>query len=257
MKKKKTEGTEQYFPRWTVVILAVILLGLLLGGLFAKYRLDHQKQAQLTASEFHFTSDYLEEATANYTITDWKDGFDIQLYNYEKENTAQITQNAIHYTVELESGDGWNSFEDSQGGNFPAATEKKTQTIHVNAPVGAKAGDQVTVTVTSTAPFVKSLSATFTMEGKNQPDYSIKDQGDGTVVLQIQTNGYSGEISISWNPEKYDPDNTNSNMTGWTDNSHQGTITAEKNTTYELLFFKNTTESVAASTGSGTSITVS
>ena len=257
MKRKKREKESRKFPKCTAALLAVLLLCLLLGGLLAKYRSDDQRQAQLTASEFHFTSDYLEETIASYTITDWQDGFDIQLYNYEKENTAQITQEDITYRVSLSGSTNWNSFTDSNDGKFAKSTEKKIQKIHINAPVGASQGDTVTVEITTTAPFVKTLSATFTMAGKNQPDYTITDQGDGTVALQIQSNGYSGELQISWAAEKYDPDNTNQYMRRWADSSPQGTISVEKNTTYELLFFKNTTENVTTQRGSGTSITVS
>lgn len=239
--------------------LIVVFIGICTaGGIAAKYRTDQQKQAEAIAAEFHFTSDLLEEDGAEYTLTDWSDGFDIELYNYEKENTALISGEDITYSVQLSDNQSWYCNDNNQGKfeKDSSSGKAKSQTIHIQPQAGAKEGSQVTVTVKSKSPFEKTLSATFTMSGSKTPSYTIVDQNDGTVLLTIQTNSYSGDINVSWNKNKFDPDNTNEYMTAWKDSEANGTLKAASNTTYSLLFFKNTTENVTKRTGSGAAISL-
>ena len=237
--------------------LIVVFIGICMtGGMLAKYRTALQKRSDITASNFHFTSDLLEENGANYTLTDWSDGFDIELYNYEKENTALISDENITYSVQL-SDSNWMCQDNNGTLQKDSDGKGKAQTIHIDPKSGAEEGNAVTVTVKSTAPFKKTLSATFTMAGSSTPSYTIKDQGDGTVLLTIKTNSYSGTMNVSWNKNKFDPDNTNNYMTEWKDSTGSGTLDTSSNTTYLLLFFKNTTDDVADKSGSGTSISLS
>lgn len=239
--------------------LIVVFIGICMaGGILAKYRMDLQKQSGITASDFHFTSDLLEENGASYTLTDWSDGFDIELYNYEKENTALISDQDITYKVTLSDNTNWLCKDKNDGKLEKDSNGKaKSQTIHISPQTGAKDGSSVIVTVKSTSPFTKTLSATFKMEGSNTPSYTIEDQKDGTVLLTIKTNNYSSNINVSWNNEKFDPDNTNVYMADWKDIIGNGTLKASSNTTYSLLFFKNTTDHVTEENGSGTSISLS
>ena len=95
------------------------------------------------------------------------------------------------------------------------------------------------------------------MKGSNEPSYTVADQKDGTVLLTIKTNSYSGNVQVSWNAAQFDPDSTNPSMETWSDAAGKGTLSAEKNTTYELLFFKNTTDTVETQNDSGTQINLS
>ncbi len=227
-----------------------------MGGLMAKYRSDQQKQAEVKMAEFHFTSDLLEKNGASYTLPDWSDGFDIELYNYDKTDTKLISDTDITYKVTLSDTTKW-KFSDSHNGEMKTSTGKEVQIIHVDPQPGVQENDEVTVTVKTIAPFTKTLTATFTMKGSKEPFYEITDQRDGTVLLTIKTNSYSDEVQVSWNTAQFDPDSTNPVMEKWSDAAGNGILSAEKNTTYELLFFKNTTENVAEKNGSGTKINLS
>lgn len=101
-------------------------------------------------------------------------------------------------------------------------------------------------------PFTKTLSATFYIKGKKQPDYHIQDQGDGTVLLTAQSNSYNREMTISWDTDKYAPDNTNVQMESW--QSSPQTFSVQKNTTYEFLFFKKSIDAVTETSGNGVTI---
>ena len=264
--KKKNTGARR--NRMLLILLsAVLITGILAGGLLAKYRSENQKQAEMISSQFHVSSDYLAENNPSYEITDWKAGFDIQLYNYEKENTALISDDEITYKVDLSEGlkdkeektlqqDKW-TYSDTHNGKIAKSSEKQAQSIKIRpAPQSAvMENDSVTVTVTITSPFTKTLSATFTMKGKSQPDYTIKDQNDGSILVTIQSNSYDGDITVEWSADKYAPDNTNPLMANWTNPSQ--TLPVQKNTTYELLFFKKSVETITGNSGSGTTISLS
>ena len=259
---KKNTGTRKK-RKLPFILAAVLIAGLLTGGLLAKYRSDNQKDAEMIAAQFHVSSDYLTEATPSpsYDITDCQDGFDIQLYNYEKENTALVSdaETDIKYTVKLSNisdtsdTSDW-SYSDTNKGTMTGSSTKKSQSIRIIPPVTAGDGDSVRVTVKTTEPFTKTLSATFTVHGKSEPDYNIQDNGDGTVLLTIQSNNYAGAVTINWDADEYAPDNTDPQMESWSGSPKE--ISVEKNTTYELLFFKKSVKSITGTSGSGTSISI-
>lgn len=242
--------------------LAVTAIGT--GGLLAKYRTDRIQEAEMISAQFHMTSDYLEEDGKNidntdavYDITDWSSGFDILLYNYEKENLALIAADEIQYDVSITSNgtDGW-GYTDSGDGHLNQSQNRISETLHIIPGQQAETGDRVTVTVTTTAPFKKVLKATFIAKDSNLPKYTIKDQADGTVLLTIKTEAYSGQVTIRWNKDDFDPDSNNPLMKTWKDSTQMSSIPVEKNSTYTLLFFKNTAADVSETSGSGTDISL-
>ncbi len=237
--------------KWLWLFLPAVLVCILAGGVLARYTSDNQKQEEMKSSDFHLTSDLLEEEGASYDVTDWRSGIDILLYNYEKENVALIAGDDISYTVNVK---GQWVLSDPNNGVFKKNADRTSQTLHLTPGTDVKAGDTVTVTVTTTAPYIKTLSATFTVASDRSPSYTVKDQSDGTVLLTIQANDYSGNITVKWNAGQLDPDSTNADMASWSDASGQGTLAAEDNTTYQLLFFKNITDSFTERSGMGTEI---
>ena len=132
----------------------------------------------------------------------------------------------------------------------------KTEYYDLGLEYRDETGDQVTVTVTTTAPFKKVLKATFIAKDSNLPKYTIKDQADGTVLLTIKTEAYSGQVTIRWNKDDFDPDSNNPLMKTWKDSTQMSSIPVEKNSTYTLLFFKNTAADVSETSGSGTDISL-
>ncbi len=245
-KKRNRSG-----KKWLWLFLLVVLVGILAGGVLARYRSDNQKQEEMKSSDFHITSDLLEEERVSYDVTDWRSGIDILLYNYEKENVALIAGDDISYTIKV---DGKWVCTDPNKGVFKKSKDRTSQTIHLTPGTDVKNGDTVTITVNTTAPYKKTLSATFKVVSEGSPSYTVKDQSDGTVLLTILTNDYSGNITVKWQTGQLDPDSTNPDMADWSDASGQGILKAEDNTTYQLLFFKNITDSFTERSGMGTEI---
>ena len=263
--RKKEYNTRN--RRLLIVLAAILLLTLTTGGLIAKYTTQNKREAQMIAADFHISSNYLTAEGGNYTVSDWGNhGIDIQLYNYETENIALVAKEDIYYKVTAE--EGWNvsvkTSDDAEvtptdgtyrmpgGGD---AEQHNFQTIHLEYIGESTPPDNVTVTVETTDPYVKKLTAKFILHGLKVPDYKIEDKGNYCLIT-IHTNDYEDGIAIKWN-EKFSPDNTNPKMAAWSDaNREKGeTLSVESYETYELIFVKNTDDKYSTKTGNGTTVT--
>lgn len=245
---------------YTAILAVVFLCAVLLcaQALLARYKTSNETQAEMISAQFHISSNYLGNVSENkvFSVVDWGDGIDVQLYNYEKENVALIAADAIRYKVTVTNG----TFSVSDGASpvtpsgeeytLPKSASRISQILHIS-PSGS--GD-VVVTVKTTAPFAKTLKATFKINSKLKPDYIIEDQSNGTVKLTVYSNDYEGSITVEWDAGKFSPDNTNKLMETWSDVTKLGSFTAESNTVYELLFVKNTADAYSKTEGTGTKI---
>ncbi|WP_165247613.1 hypothetical protein [Adlercreutzia sp. ZJ141] len=264
---------------WAALIVCVVALAV--GSVAARYVTENPYSSEMESAVFHISSDYLAEPSGegnsvSHTVP-YADTFDIYLYNYEKENVALISQVDIAYTVtaqnatvSVKTADGA-PINPGEGGSYQlmkAAGEdgKAQQVLHVTPTKPTSPDNPITVTVKTTSPYVKTLTAKFTVAG-SVPSYTIEDQGDGTVLVTVTTNDYTGNVTLKWNNTRFSPDNTNELMSTWTDasaagataTSAQGIFTAQRNSTYKLLFFKNTAEPYnggTEKTGTGAEITL-
>lgn len=237
-RKKQRRKNRRVGILLAVCVCAVILV----GGLAAKYISQNKQQAEASSAQFHVTSDYLEEEKVSYQITNWGQGFNIQLYNYEKENLALISDKDISYTVTVEPADQWEANETS--GTLKGAGTMQTNTLAIKPKSGAviNQNDKVTVTVKTTAPFAKTLSAEFTVASKAMPDYQLVQSKDDPNQwhLIIGTNDYSDTVTVSWPQNAVCPDTTSAYMNAWK-NSGSGSLTVQENTTYDLVFLSSVT----------------
>ncbi len=217
---------------WICLTLAVLLATT--GALFAKYRSEMKKQAEMISAGFHISSNYLEEPSkkATYSVSNMaSDKIVIDLYNYEKENIAQLSQVDMIYEATVTGGKIGGA--DKITGTIPKTTTTASHSLTITPDTGATT---VTVTVKTTKPYTKTLSATFNLTGKATAEVSVirkQDNGDYYLVT-IRSNQESGDRTLTW-PADLLPDNTNPVMRGWTGTS--GTFTMSAYTTYELMFF--------------------
>ncbi|WP_165044521.1 hypothetical protein [Adlercreutzia sp. ZJ138] len=264
---------------WAALIVCVVALAV--GSVAARYVTENPYSSEMESAVFHISSDYLVELTEEGNpvsrVVPYADTFDIHLYNYEKENVALISQVDIAYTVtaqnatvSVKAADG-TEIDLGASGSYQLAKAtgedgKAQQVLHVTPTKPTSPDNPITVTVKTTSPYDKKLTATFTVAG-SVPSYTIVDKGDGTVLVTVETNDYAGEVTLKWNNTRFSPDNTNELMSSWTDasidgatpGSSQGTFTAEPNSTYKLLFFKHTADRYndgAKKSGTGTVITL-
>lgn len=241
--------------RLTVLLLVLLIFGVVgTGTLLARYVARNEMQAEMVAAGFHISSDYLKENGAEYTVSNWRDGITVELYNYEVENVAQIAEKPISYDIEIS-----NDWEVSRGSSNVQegilsgdGAQKDTHSLLIRY-TGSGSPSSVELKVKATSPYAKTLRATFNLSTSSIPDYTLSDQGNH-VLLTIHSNDYEGNVTVNWTAS-LSPDNTSQYMTSWLDASHSGTLTVEPFHTYELIFVENTTKNYSGS-GTGTTIQI-
>ena len=246
IKKRNIKLNKRVITISLVIIYTLLFVGVLVGSLLAKYRAMNQEKAEIISANFHVSSNYLKEDGASYTVTDWAyhDEYDIifELYNYEKDNVALITQDPIAYKINVDTG--WTFTVKDEGGDvlpvdsvyvFPAGG-RCAHTVMLKR-VGA-ASSSTQVTVTTTVPYATTLSANFTLAESNMVVSKTADCGN-YVSVTIETNNYAGNLNVTWT-DAFSPDNTNPYMKSWSNATKRGTLAVNEHTIYELIFLKNT-----------------
>lgn len=233
-------------PKMAAIVLVALLFVGAIGFAAAKYVSNYQKEAEIHASNFHFSSNYLEyDAAPQFTVSDWGDHYvQFLLFNYEQENIALISETDILYRITV--SDDWSVAVVDAAGNTVSPTDgiytMKASTVctsHCVTLTYTGTGDptNVSVSVQSTSPYKKELKADFLLSGKKGIEYEVEDKGDYNIVT-IRTNNYYGSVTVTWNSETHSPDNTCDYMGTWRDGT-PGTLTANEYTTYTLIFVEN------------------
>ena len=211
----------------------------------AKYVSNHRKEAEIHASNFHFSSDYLAYSeTPEFTVSDWSRNIRFHLFNYELENAALISDTDIIYSITV-SNDWALSVTDSQGNpvtpdgdsyTLPRSDSHSYHLVTLSYKGTAKT-PTAEVTVLSSSPYSKELKATFKASTEAAVTYTVDDMGHYAVVT-IHTNQYSGPITVGWTTDIHSPDNTNDLMATWT-GAATGAFSAKEFSTYTLIFTEN------------------
>ena len=244
---------QKYWP--ALLLLAVLLIAGSIGGvLLAKYITTNRQETAMVSAGFHMSSDLLE-TTAASNLGGVED-IVIELYNFEKENNAQISAVAITYTIAVTHGtvtsvmNGINavSYTESSGVRYYALAGGNEMVTHTITVRPDHTGD-VNVTVDSTAPFTKSLSGTFSYQA---PQYKIELIEGDHYLMTIYTNGYNGNISIAMGVGVY-ADRTVDLEESWS--SSQQTLALHDNETY-LLKFYGPVQPVSLTTVTNAAITI-
>lgn len=189
------------------VVLAVLALVFALGGVYARYVVSNDGEGSLYAEDFYFTSDYLKQNGAIYTLSTDASGetsVTFSVRNFEDE--LRVNSRDIAYAITVTGPEGFllQQQDDKLGGNT-----KEDDVITLSA---LKAGENYTVTVTSQQTdgkgFVKTLSATFKVIQPEKTAYMHLDVSNPAyVVLTVWTKNLTGVAQISF-PAGLVPDET-------------------------------------------------
>lgn len=228
-----------------IVILSLLLIAGLTGGLIARYATETNDDTSMHSGRFYISSDLLTKSGKAYDAPNWSaDGITFELYNYEKENPALISDRDITYTVTAPSG--WAvSVKDSLGNTVSMVDGAYTlenvgaakHSVTLTAPPSADAEDVIPISLHTSAPYSTTLSAEFTLKGKASPEYKIENF-DTYVLVTLYTNNYSGLVTVNWSAD-FSPDNTHPLMASWLDATGTANVDVPASTTYELIFYKN------------------
>ena len=172
----------------TLLLIAVLALSLLFAGITAaRYVLQQRESGIADAQNFYFTSDLLMEPsdTARYYIDPGSGSFDITLFN--SADSQRITSADIPFKVAVTGGTASSVSGTLTGGH--SASALLTVTPDANA-------SEITVTVSTSAPFVKTLSASFVPALGNV--YTIQDtSGDTAAVLTMTCTDSAKEMILT------------------------------------------------------------
>ena len=175
-----------------VAIIAVILLSPI-GITFSRYVIRTVRNYILEANNFFFNSDKLVEGGTNYGINNWGGvgNIDIQFQLNNHKNNILTSDTDIAYTlsVNCDSSVACNLSNTSGTIYKEEMTDNLTLTIVPQRAFEDNESFTATVTATSSVPYVKSLSATFTVTvGKRGITYEITDKVGSPYFMFSITN---------------------------------------------------------------------
>lgn len=200
MKRPSVHAHAARRPFSAAVAVAVVVVLALAGFAVARYALQQQEEGLATAADFYFTSDYLKEGGASYFIDPATTVFSIALIN--SADAQRFSSGGIEYTVAAHGA--------SVGGPDAGTLEGGRQSA-VTLTVTPTAQGSFTVTATSASPYVKELTATFTLQKGNH--YAVEDAtGNAAAVLTITCADSGGPVALSL-PAGVVPDATDSRVT--------------------------------------------
>ena len=228
MKKKKIT---------VAVISAISALTLMLGiaPALAKYTTEQGKQSEIHSDEFYFTSDYLNEGVLpEYKI--YGDSVAFEIRNYM--DSFRVNDSDIAYTVSATDGTLTKDGTPTSGGTINGGT-KAADTVTLTYS-GEEAEKEITVTVTSSSPYVKELKAKFIF-AESVMRYEITDSaGSYYAELYIYTGDTAQTVTVNWDKAKLLIDETNDFVFGnLTAEKNSASVSIPAHTTVKIAFFKN------------------
>ena len=150
----------------------------------------------LETQKFYFNSDKLTEENPTYTIENWSGveniSMDIQLES--RKNQYEVAEADIEYVVSYTCDDNVICSISKQTGTIYSSTNVDTININLVPTKSFEDGEstKINVTATSTAPYTKTISATFIIKvGKQGISYEIKDETYQTYLFLNITNAKS------------------------------------------------------------------
>jgi len=179
--------------RRLILLLLLLIIILPVGITFSKYVLEVVSNYIVEAQHFYFNSDKLKSGGVNYQINNWSGvgTFTIQFTLNDKKNNILHADSDIAYTVSATCGDGAICSLDNTSGTI-YTTELEDNLVLTVTPTRAFNDNEsltINVTASSTTPYVKTLSATFTITvGKRGISYEIDDAVDQPYLNFTITN---------------------------------------------------------------------
>ena len=227
MKKRKT------IAGVSVLLAVALLLCVILS--VAKYIIKKGQQSELTSQNFYFSSNFLKsDEVPTYEIYGNTVTFAVRNYI----DSFRVNATDINYTVSADSG-----ALDILNGSL-AGTASSSANITLSYDFAAdELQKEITVSVTGTGKFIKTLSAKFIFIKYDGLKYEIKDQADRDYAeLYIYTGNTASDVTIAWNKAELLIDETNDYIFGNTTlNAEINSVTIRDipaDTTVKIVFFK-------------------
>ena len=216
------------------VLLAVALLLCVILSV-AKYIIKKGQQSELTSQNFYFSSNFLKsDEVPTYNIYGNTVTFAVRNYI----DSFRVNATDINYTVSADSG----ALDILNGSLEGAASSSANITLSYDFAAD-ELQKEITVSVTGTGKFTKTLSAKFIFIKYDGLKYEIKDQADRDYAeLYIYTGNTASDVTIAWDKAELLIDETNDYIFGNTTlNAEINSVTIRDipaDTTVKIVFFK-------------------
>lgn len=216
------------------VLLAVALLLCVILSV-AKYIIKKGQQSELTSQNFYFSSNFLKsDEVPTYEIYGNTVTFAVRNYI----DSLRVNATDINYTVSADSG----ALDILNGSLEGAASSSANITLSYDFAAD-ELQKEITVSVTGTGKFTKTLSAKFIFIKYDGLKYEIKDQADRDYAeLYIYTGNTASDVTIAWDKAELLIDETNDYIFGNTTlNAERNSVTIRDipaDTTVKIVFFK-------------------
>lgn len=216
------------------VLLAVALLLCVILSV-AKYIIKKGQQSELTSQNFYFSSNFLKsDEVPTYEIYGNTVTFAVRNYI----DSFRVNATDINYTVSADSG----ALDILNGSLEGTASSSANITLSYDFAAD-ELQKEITVSVTGTGKFTKTLSAKFIFIKYDGLKYEIKDQADRDYAeLYIYTGNTASDVTIAWDKAELLIDETNDYIFGNTTlNAEINSVTIRDipaDTTVKIVFFK-------------------
>ena len=176
-----------------IAVLLVLFLASPIGVTFSKYVLQNIKNYVMEANDFFFNSDKLVAGGITYEINNWggATNVEIQFELNNHKNNILTSASDIEYTLSTTCDSGLVCNLSSNSGVIQKAekTDDFTLVLVPNRVFDDNESVTVTVSATSSSPYVKTLSATFIVTvGRRGVDYEITDSVNSPYLIFTVTN---------------------------------------------------------------------
>lgn len=209
MHQRRTHGRRKQKMGLFILLIAAVCGISLAGVTAARYVLSRDSgSAVVQPDSFYFSSDLLAEDGPQYTIDPQLESFAVTLFNGADDKRVNAAD--ISYTVTVTNGSA-----DAADGTIKGGTQSSA--ILTITPDPSQA--EVTVTVTSSSPYSKTLTGIFMR--KTGALYTVEDQaGNRAAVLNITVIDPKQTVTVTL-PAGVIPDATDGRVTKKTENSYQ------------------------------------
>ncbi len=203
---EKLKDRFSHIQKRNIIIIAVVLLLIMAGSVFAKYIFNTGGRNLLSAKEFYFTSNLLTEDKAKYVLNSTSTEISFTLEN--NADKLRYSQDDIQYSIAVESKNGGSTptlvYADDEKVLKGGAVDTTSVTMK-----GLEMGKTYVVTATGQAGYKQTLKAEFEVSDKDENVYKYLDaSNDKYVLLTVWTENITGNLKIEVNKTGLVPDNT-------------------------------------------------
>ena len=203
---KKGMGKRIILPLLLILVSVAILATF--SGVYAKYvKTLHKQQGLVTSQVMYFESDYLSAEGAEYTISGESVTFELRNF----PDALRVSELPVTYEVSVDNGATIKINGNEVTTGTLAANSKQTAAVEIS---GLQRGKTYTVTATGKNGFVRTLSATFTVQAAETQVFKRVEQTEHYVLLTVWTQDVTGTATIQ-PPANLIPDNTDPILAGF------------------------------------------